>query len=320
MAVVTQHGTAGALISLIWLLVVACGDTGEVPVTNNGQAEPLRVVTTTALLADLVKNVGGDLVAVTSIIPPGADLHSFQTTPEDSVAISRARVIVTNGFGLDAFLEPVLRGAIKMDATQVVAAEGLDASPPRKDESQEGGHGANNLDEQGQSQVDPHFWQNPEFAIHYVKRIRDGLASADPVHKPEYEANAESYIEELEELDREIAQTLARVPLEHRHLVTFHDAFSHFGLRYGWKVSAFVDSDGDEVAPADVVRVLDRVKKERLPAVFVEPQVRSGVIQRAANDAGVPVRPIYSDIARTGVTSYTEMMRFNARTLAEHLR
>ena len=301
-------------------LAVACGGTGEAPSINNGQAGPLPVVTTTALLADLVENVGGDLVTVRSIVPAGADIHTFQTTPEDSIAISRSRVIVTNGFGLDAFLEPVLSGAIETRTVQVVAAEGLDASPSQATESQEVADGAGNLDKEGRSQEDPHFWQNPVFAIHYVKQIRDGLASADPDHEPDYVANADNYIEELRELDREIVQILDGVPPDLRHLVTFHDAFSHFGRRYGWTVSSFVDSDADDVTPAAVVRVLDRVKIEGLPTVFVGPQFNSDVIQRAAEDAGVTVWPIQADIGGAGATSYTQMMLSNARTLAEQLR
>ena len=320
MLTVIGRGIAGAVISLAWLLTVACGGSGEVPVSISGQPGPLPVITTTALLADLVRNVGGDLVAVSSIVPAGADVHSFQTTPADSIAINRARVIVTNGFGLDAFLEPVLRNAAETDTVQVTVAEGLESSSSQGSGSQEGGDGTDSLDEQEYSREDPHFWLNPVFAIYYVQRIRDGLASADPDHKAEYLANAETYMEELRELDREIVQTLDQVPPERRHLVTFHDAFNHFGQRYGWRVSAFVHSDADDVAPAAVVRVLDRVNNERLPAVFVEPQLRSAVIQRAADDAGVTVCPIHSDLPSTGLTSYTEMMRFNARTLAEHLR
>ena len=161
MLLVTRHGMAGALISLVWLLAVACGSAGELPVTNSGQADRLRVVTTTALLADLVENVGGNLVAVRSIIPAGADLHSFQTSPKDSIAISRARVIVTNGFGLDAFLEPVLRGAREPDTVRVVAAEGLDSSPSTGAESQKGGDGNGNLYEQGHYQGDPPLLAEP---------------------------------------------------------------------------------------------------------------------------------------------------------------
>ena len=301
-------------------LAFACGGAGEAPTIDNDQTGPLRVVTTTALLADLVENVGGDLVAVTSIVPAGADVHSFQSTPEDSIAISRARVIVTNGFGLDASLGPVLRGAMDTKAVQVIAAEKLVTSPSQAAESEAESGEASNLSEGGRSQEDPHFWQNPLFAIHYVNEIRSGLAQADPVHEPEYAANAESYIEELRELDREITQVLERVPPERRHLVTFHGAFSYFGQRYGWAVSAFVDSDADDVTPAAVVRLLDRVKAEGLPAVFVGPQFNSDVIQRAAEDAGITVWPIHADIGGAGATSYTQMMLSNARTLAEQLQ
>ncbi len=288
--------------------------------TIAGQAGSLRVVTTTALLADLVQNVGGDLVEVRSIVPAGTDVHSFQTTPDDSMAISQARVIVSNGFELDAFLEPVLRGAKGTHTVEVIAAEGLELVLLQGVEAQNAGAEESNLNKQRGSQEDPHFWQNPVFAIHYVERIRDGLAVADPDHQQEYMAQAKNYIEELEELDREIAQTLGQVPPQRRHLVTLHDAFGHFAVRYGWKASAFVASDADEAGPADVVRIMDQVRDELLPAVFAGPQFRSDVIQRVADDAGVDIWPIHSDIAETGVTSYTDMMRFNARTLAEHLR
>ena len=319
-AMVTPSPTAGLLILITWFLVVACGNTGEAPRTIVNQVGPLRVVTTTALLADLVRNVGGDLVEVRSIIPAGTDLHSFQSTPGDSVAISQARVIVSNGFGLDTFLEAVIRSAKAEYSVEVIASAGLESSPSLGAVSGKGSTEAVKLNNKRGPLEDPHLWQNPVFAIHYVERIRDGLASADPDHSQEYVAKAKTYIEELEGLDREIAQTLDQVPPQRRHLVTFHDAFGHFAQRYGWKVSAFVDSDADEAGPADVVRIMDQVRTESLPAVFVEPQFRSDVIRRAANDAGVNVWPIHSDVADTEVTSYTEMMRFNAQTLAEHLR
>ena len=303
-----------AAAAAFFLLAVACGGGGEEPAVPDAGAA-IQVVATTALLADLVKNVDGERVEVRSIMPPGADLHSFQATPTDSIAISRARVIVSNGFGLDAFLEPVLRSAKGPGAIHVIAAEGLGPADGQ------GGGGAGMADDENQGpQTNPHFWQNPLFAIHYVEGIRDGLASADPDHAPDYQANAAAYIEELRKLDREILEILSDVDPVRRHLVAFHSAFSHFAQRYGWKVSAFVASDADDVSPADVVRVLERVRNDRLPAVFVGPQFRSDVIERAAEDAGVTVGTIYSDLSDANVTSYVEMMRFNAKALAEHLR
>ncbi len=308
-------GLGRALAAAACFLAVACG-AGAGPDTGGGA---VQVVTTTALLADLVKNVGGERVQVHSIVPPGADVHSFQTTPADSIAISRARVIVSNGFGLDTFLEPVLESAKGAGVIHVIAAEGLEPESDYRSNDQppaDGRAGGENRGLQG----DPHLWQNPLFAIHYIEGIRDGLASADPDHAPDYRANAGKYIGELRRLDREISDILSAVAPDRRHLVTFHDAFSHFARRYGWKASALVATEAGEVSPAAVVRVLERVGNDMLPAVFVEPQFRSDVIQRAAEDAGVAVGTIHSGVSDAGVTSYVEMMRSNARSLAEHLR
>jgi len=288
-----------ALVAAGLLLVVACESGGSSSPANIGI---VPVVTTTALLADLVKNVGGDRVRVTSLVPPGADIHSFQTTPNDSIVISQARLVVSNGFGLDAFLEPVLRSAIRADTINLVAAQGLDSMLA-----------ADNA-------RDPHFWQNPVFVINYVQRIRDGLANTDPGHGLEYQANAEAYIEDLRNLDREITAILGQVRPEFRHLVTFHDAFRHFAGRYGWDVSAFVASDADAVSPAAVVQIMGRVSDALLPAVFVEPQFQSDVVQQSARDAGIVVGTIYSDLSGDGPSSYIDMMQTNARSLAEHLR
>ena len=293
-----------ALTAALWLSA-ACDGGGGGTVAPAGEGGRLQVVTTTVLLADLVENVGGNWVEVRSIVPPGADVHSFQTTPEDSINISRAEVIVSNGLELDAFLEPVLQAASGAGAVHVAAPEYLETlsqdglQPPRGD---------------------PHFWQNPLLTIRYVDRIRDGLAGADPNHASDYQANADAYIQELHDLDRDIAETLSQVRPERRYLVTFHDALSHFGQRYGWRVSSFVASDAGDVSPAAIVAVLDRVADDGLPAVFVEPQFRSEVIERAAEDAGVAVGTIYSDVLDENTTSYVEMMRANARTLADYLK
>ena len=324
------------LRNLLWtfalaplLLAGACGGNQDPAASPSSEESRLRVVTTTALLADFVKNIGGDWVEVISLVPPGADVHSFQTTPEHSIAISRAQVIVFNGSGLDDFLEPVVNGAIDPDAVRVVAAEGLMEKAASLTVDMGSAGDAGSAGSQAENGGDPHFWQNPEFAISYVESIREGLASADPAHGADYQAGAERYAGLLRDLDLEVAQILGEVPLELRHLVTFHDAFTHFGQHYGWRVSAFVANDAVDVSPAAVVEIMDRVKNGRIPAVFVEPQFQSEVMRRAAEDAGVAIGEIMSDLSDAGVSSdggtsylvpsYIEMMRANARTLAELL-
>ena len=289
------RGPAAALLALTTATVtlgVACGS-GTPSAPTPEAPSRVRVVTTTAILADFVRSVGGDLVEVRPLVPPGADVHSFQSTPGDSIAISNAGLVVSNGLGLDAFLDSIIGSAAGSESVRVAAAAGMDGD-------------------------DPHLWLNPLYAAQYVERIRDGLIQADPENAREYEGNAASYIQELRELDEEIAQTLSGVPPARRHLVTFHDAFGHFAHRYGWKVSAFVPDDASDVTPGAVVAVTELLEKDGIPAMFIESQFQANVLTQTARDAGVAIGLIYSD-APDDVPTYVEMMRFNAQSLLEHL-
>ena len=278
----------------MFLLAACGGDQVQSTAAPEGEGK-MQVVATTALLADMVENVGRELVGVRSLVPPGADVHSFQSTPEDSIAINRAQVIVLNGFGLDDFLAPVLDSAGKENLTQVVATMGLT-----------------------QGENDPHLWQNPAFAISYVERIRDGLVAADPGHESQFDANAQDYIGRLREL--ELDRILGQVEPEFRRLITYHDAFGHLAERYGWETSAFVASDADEVSPQAVVEILDRLDRQGIPAIFMGPQFGSDVVRRAAEDSGIAVGILYSGVGENEATSYIEMMRLNAQALADNLR
>ena len=281
-------------------------------------SKPVKAVATTALLAGLVERVGGQLVDVRALVPPGVDVHSFQTTPQDSIVMSQARLVVSNGAGLDDFLGSVIRGAAGPDAVRVVASVGLSAASALDGSGSQGS--THMLEQRVTGPADPHYWQNPLYVIHYVERIRDGLIQADGANADAYRANAERFVQELRLLDQEISAILEAVPPKRRHLVTYHDAFGHFGARYGWKVSALVSSDAGDVTPAAVVAMMDQVRDQGLPAVFAEPQFRSQVMEQAAQDTGVQVGTIYSDAPDGNVTTYVEMMRFNAKSLVEHLR
>ena len=166
---------------------------------------------------------------------------------------------------------------------------------------------------------DPHFWLDPRFAVHYVNQIANGLAAADPVNAPEYLDNAADYISQLEALDGYISAKIAEIPSSRRVLVTFHDAYGYFGSRYGFEVQAFVGSHGGDVAPDDIVAVLDLVQDRNLPAVFSEPQFSADALAQVARDAGISVGIIRST-PDVDYPTYVEMMRANADALAGHLR
>ena len=166
---------------------------------------------------------------------------------------------------------------------------------------------------------DPHFWLDPVLATHYVEQISEGLIQADPGNAQVYSGNANQYSQKLLDLDQEIANELSQVPPERRHMITFHDAYGYFGRRYDWKVSAFVPGHAGDVTPQDIVRVLKDIEEDSIPAVFAEPQFAEDVLQEAAQITGVKVGVIRSLVDDTEST-YIDMMRSNARTLAKYLK
>jgi ABC-type Zn uptake system ZnuABC Zn-binding protein ZnuA len=288
--------SGGALLAMAILATVTVVGCGGVTADTH---KLLRVVTTTALLADLAQNVAGDSAKVVAVMPAGADVHSFQTTPNDSIEISKAGLIVSNGGGLDNFLNPMIENAMSDGAVHVVAAQGLAALS-------------------GSS--DPHYWQNPANAVHYVRRIQEGLSAADPDDAEAYRVRADTYAQQLLDLDLEISRILEDVPQSRRHLVTYHDAFGHFGGRYGWRTSAIVSNDAGGITPGAITKLQQQVRQEGITAVFTEPQFRSKVIDLAAQDTGVEVGTIYSDVLYGSAATYIGMMRLNAENLAESLR
>ena len=304
-----QAGIIMMLITAAGLTAAACSssanETGPVP-----PEQKVQVVTTIIVLADLAGTVGGDLVEITNLAPPGADVHSFTTTPSHSISVGEADLIISNGAGLDGFLDPVLAGAKDADAVHLTVSDGLDPAELLEEEfpAEEEDHGSG----------DPHFWMNPIHAIYYVERIRDGLIQVDPSNAGPYTQRAAVYADKLRELDKEIEQILDDVPAANRHLVTFHDAYGHFVRRYGWERSAFVPSYTGDVTPADVVQIMERIRESGISAIFAEPQFNSGVLQQAAQDAGIKIGIIRSLVDDT-VPTYEELIRYDARTLVRYL-
>lgn len=194
--------------------------------------------------------------------------------------------------------------------------EGHDDHDDHDDDHSDAGHDDHGHDH---GAGDPHFWQNPRLAVHYAEQIAAGLAQADPANAAAYQANAAAYIGELNALDEYISAAVAGIPAAHRTLVTFHDAFGYFGARYGLQVMAFVGGHGGDVAPSDIVNVLNLVRDQGLPAVFAEPQFSADAVEQVARDAGIKVGIIRSIPDRPDM-GYIEMMRSNADALAESLR
>lgn len=285
----------------LWLVAVlplmaACGQGGGAP------AGEVRVVTSIGVLADFVRQVGGDRVAVTSLLPPGADPHTFQLSPRDAQAVAAADVIFVNGLGLEGPTLKVMKAAAG-DTPIVALAEGL---APGDDPDLAG---------------NPHLWLDVGLAILYVERIRDSLIQVDPPGAQQYAANSDRYVAQLRALDGEIRETIASIPPQRRKLVTFHDSFAYLARRYGLAVVAYVvKSPGREPSAAAVADLMGKIRREGIPAVFREPQLGARILELTAKDLGLRVGVLYSDALSQEVPTYIEMMRFNANQLVENLR
>ncbi|WP_416905607.1 anchored repeat ABC transporter, substrate-binding protein [Micromonospora echinospora] len=171
-------------------------------------------------------------------------------------------------------------------------------------------------------EIDPHLWQNVRNAISYTELIRDTLIGVDPRGTAAYRANASSYIRELEKLDTYVRDTLARIPPSRRHLVSTHDAFGYLGQAYGIEISGFVTPNpATEPSLADRRRLTETIRNLRIPAVFLEPNLaaRSTTLTEVAREEGLRVCAIYGDTFDRDVTTYTQMMRFNADSLHDCL-
>ena len=263
-------------------------------------ADKLKAVASFTILADFVREIGGERVEVASLVGPDADAHSFQPSPADARRIKEARLVVVNGLGFEGWIDRLLR-ASGSTARVLVASAGVTPLKGR------GGH---------DHDVDPHAWQDVANAKLYIATIRDGLAKADPEGRGTFDANATRYIGQLESLERDIREAIAAIPPARREVITTHDAFGYFGRTYGLTFTApqGVSTDSEATA-ADVARIIRQVKARNIPAVFLENVSDRRLADRIAAEGGAKIgAKLYSDaLSRPGgpAATYLAMMRQN---------
>jgi ABC-type Zn uptake system ZnuABC Zn-binding protein ZnuA len=280
-------------------LAAACGGKGEEKTPKAGP----RVVTSIELFADLIRQVGGARAQVTALVPASADPHTYEPLPSKVVDISKADLVLINGLGFEETLINVIKNNVKGGVPIIEMSTGL----PVLGASDEG-------------TGNPHLWLNVRNAMHYVEAARDALIQVDPAGEAEYGANAQAYLAELENLDRQVEQSIASIPAERRKLIVYHDAFPYLAERYGLEmVAAVVRSPGQEPSAAKVADLTKQIESENVPAVFKEPQVSARVLELAAKDAGVEICSLYSDAFGDGVDSYVKLMQYDASELVRCL-
>lgn len=307
-----------ALAACAPIALAACGsdDDGQSASTTPAPEGP-KVVATTTIAGDLVRNVAGDRAEVVTMLPINADPHDYEPRPSDVEAITEAGVVVRSGGDLDEWLDDVVKSA-GGDVTEVTL---IDAVETRK-----GGHshGHEEDEEHGEEGIDPHWWQNPANAVAAVEAIRAALVKADPEGAETYNANAKAYTAQLKELDQAIAACMKDIPASQRKLVTNHDAFGYFADRYDIEVVGTVIpslSTQAQASAGEVTKLVDTIRDEQVKTIFAENTVNQRLERAIADRAGAKVGPpLWSDSLGDGQSTgatYLDMLRFNTEALAE---
>jgi ABC-type Zn uptake system ZnuABC Zn-binding protein ZnuA/ABC-type Mn2+/Zn2+ transport system permease subunit len=295
------------LAASVVLALAACGSNGG---ARHGTDGRLEVVATTTQVADWTRQVGGSHVAVTQLLKPLVDPHDFEPGPADADAVSRAKLVVASGAGLDAWIERV--------ATSVGGVRVAELAPLAKlrpsERSSEGAY-------------DPHYWHDPTLAILAVRKLAHSLEQVDPEHARAYARNAIRYEATLRALDRQLGAEFRSVPASRRKIVTDHDAFAYLAARYGLTVVGTAipsTSTAAEPSARDTARLIDTIRREHVHVLFSESSVDPKLVRQIASATGARVdADLFGDTlgpAGSGAATYVAMMRHNARHLLAAFR
>jgi zinc/manganese transport system substrate-binding protein len=295
---------AAAALIVVALIVAGCaGGSGA----KHGQVE---VVATTTQIADFVRNVGGNAVAIDQILQPNTDPHGYEPRPSDVVATAEAKLVFVSGDELDGWM-----GKVVEDSGSSAEVVDLGVAVPDRLPGASSGAEA--------SRYDPHWWHDPRNAEAAVGKIERRLAAAAPTHRRRFERHARAYLAKLRALDAGIARCLGSIPPSRRKLVTDHDAFGYFAHRYGIDVvGAIIPSQTTEGQPSakDLRELVETIEREHVRAVFPESSVSAAVAEQIADQTGASAEyTLYGDTlgpADSPAATYIGMERANADAMA----
>lgn len=301
------------------------------PAAAQDAAPKIPVVASFSILGDLVKEVGGDRVAVTTLVGPNGDAHVFQPAPADAKKVAAAQIVFVNGLGFEGWIDRLVK-ASGTKAEIVVATKGItprEMADEDEDDHAAQGHKDHDHAKKGEHDhdhggIDPHAWQSVANAEIYVANIRDALIAADPAGKAAYEANASAYTAKLEALDAQVKAAMAAIPESRRRIITSHDAFGYFGAAYGIE---FIAPQGvsteSEASAKDVARIIRQIKAENIPAVFMENISDPRLVKRIAKETQAKIGgELFSDALsddKGPASTYIDMMKNNITQLSSAL-
>jgi manganese/zinc/iron transport system substrate-binding protein len=279
-------------------------------------AAPLKVVATIGQITDMVKEIGGDRVDTQGLMGPGVDPHLYRASESDVLRLSQADIIFYNGLHLEAKMGEVFE---RMSRTKTIVAVTADVP-----------HEELLADPIYPDAHDPHVWFDVTIWKRAAEKIRDALIARDPVGRESYEANAQRYLAEVEEIHQYIIKKTSELPAPQRILVTAHDAFRYFGKRYGFEVVGLQGiSTETEAGTRDVMKIADFIVERKIKAVFIEssvPERNIKAVQQAVRARGWEVKiggELFSDAMGNQGTregTYIGMVEHNINTIVDALK
>ena len=298
-------------VLLTLLTVAACGGS-----PNSSATAPInayQVITTTSIFADLAKMALGDAAHIESIIPAGADVHTFEPSPSDVEKIQSADLIIANGLGLDSWIQSLIDAAGKGEADTLLLGEGLD--------QESGWVYLSNAETPGT--FDPHIWLDPKGAVLYVQRIANHVSRNAPDLAQRIAATSADGITKINAIDADLAVDFAAIDPDQRKIVTMHDAFGYFARAYEIEiVGVAVASPGQDPSAQEIRALIDAIREAGVTALFSEVQLPSKVLDQIAAETGATVlQDLYSDaLGASPADSYLGVMRTNADAILGALR
>lgn len=307
------------LLVIAWLSS-GCSSPGATADLGDGR---LKVVTSTTVFADLVRQVAGDAVTVTSLVPAGTDVHTFDPKPSDIARVADADLVVMNGLGLDDWVARVVEDSgadarvveLAVDLPGVEYIEGGE----RGDEAESAA--ASDDAHAGEEGLNPHLWLDVALAIKYVERIAGSLLEAG-ADAATVESQAAGYSRRLEALDDEVRQRFAALPADQRRVVSFHDAFPYFARAYGLEiVGLVVDAPGQEPSAGAIADLIDAIRGADASAILAEAQFPPDLVEAIAAETGVQVvSDLYTDaLGDPPVDTFEGLIRWDADQISAAL-
>lgn len=281
-------------------------------------AEPLPVVSSFSILGDVVKQVGGDRVAVVNLVGANQDSHAYHMTAADVKKIRSAKLVLVNGLGLEK--AEMMRAVKQSKVPYAEAAAGIKplAAPEGDGHDHDHGH------EGGQGEFDPHVWADPVLMQKYASNVAVALIKADPAGKDYYLKRLKDYSGELVKLDDYARSRFSAVPQAKRKVLTGHDSFAYMGKRYAVHfVSPQGVSSEAEPSARQVAAIIRQVKQEGIRAIFAENIKDARMVDKIAQETGSKVGgKLYSDALSSGApaNTYIDMYRYNVRVLTDAMK